>query len=83
MRRPRSAILSGAPGTDVPSLCTFLEILSGNDSEYNSDDIDCYAVPRMCYHIDSKVLAEEAPELTPLDQSPCSHAAYLQKEEDC
>ena len=54
-------------GTDVPSLCTFLEILLGNGLEYDSDDIDCYAPPRMCYHIDGEVLVEEAPRLTPLN----------------
>jgi hypothetical protein len=63
---PRSAILSGAAGTDIPSLRTFLEILLGNGPEYDSDDVDCYALPRLCYHIDDEVLAEEAPELTPL-----------------
>ena len=35
-----STILSGAAGTDIPSLRTFLTILLGNGSEYNSDDID-------------------------------------------
>jgi hypothetical protein len=73
----RSAILSGTVGTDVPLLCTFLEILSGNGLEYDSDDIDYNAPPRMCYHIDGEDLAEEAPELTPPDQSPRSHVAYL------
>ena len=47
---PWSAILSGVAGTDVPSLCTFLKILLGNGLEYDSDDIDCYAPPCMCYH---------------------------------
>ena len=49
---------------------TILEIFSGNDPEYDSDDINCYAPPRMCYHIDGEVLVEEAPGLTPPDQSP-------------
>ena len=44
---PRSVILSGVAGTDIPSLCAFLEILLGNGPEYNSDDIDCYALPCM------------------------------------
>jgi hypothetical protein len=79
---PRSAILSSAVGTDVPSLHTFLEILSGNDLEYDSDDIDCYAPPRMCYHIDGEVLVKEAPGLTPSDPSPRSRAAFLQEKED-
>ena len=39
---PRSAILSGTAGTNVPSLHTFLEMLSRNDLEYDSDDIDCF-----------------------------------------
>jgi hypothetical protein len=51
----RSAILSGVAGTDVPSLRTFLEILSGNGLEYNSDDIDYDAPPRKCYYIDGEV----------------------------
>jgi hypothetical protein len=37
----------------------------------------------MCYHIDGEVPLEEAPELTPLDQSPHSHAIYLQEKVDC
>ena len=61
----RSTILSGAAGTDIPSLRTILEILSGNGLEYDSDNIDYYAPPRMCYHIDSEVLVEEAPRPTP------------------
>ena len=73
----RSAILSSAAGADVPSLRTFLEILSGNGPEYDSDDIDYNALPCMCYHIDGEVLAEEASELTPSDRSPHSHANYL------
>jgi hypothetical protein len=80
---PRSAILSSMAGTDVPSLCTFLEILLGNSLEYDSDDIDYNAPPHMCYHIDDEDLAEEAPRLMPLDQSPHSRAAYLQEKVDC
>ena len=38
---PWNTILSGTMGADVPSLRTFLEILLGNGSEYDSDDIDC------------------------------------------
>jgi hypothetical protein len=78
----RSAILSGMARTDVPSLRTFLEILLGNSLENDSDDIDCYAPPYMCYHIDGEVLAEEAPGLTPLDHSPRSRLAYLQEKEE-
>ena len=66
-------------GADIPSMCTFLEILSADGPEYDSDDIDCYAPPCMCYHIDDEVLAKEAPELTPPDQSPHSRVAYLQR----
>jgi hypothetical protein len=65
---PRSAILSDATGTDVPSLCTFLEILSGNGLKYDSDDINRYTPPRMCYHIDDEVLPKEASKPMPLDQ---------------
>jgi hypothetical protein len=62
---PRGAILSDAAGTDVLSLRTFLEILLGNDLEYDSNDIDYHAPPCMCYHIDCEVLPEEASGLTP------------------
>jgi hypothetical protein len=76
---PRSAILSGTMGADIPLLRTFLEILLGNDLEYDSNDIDCYAPSCMCYHINGEVPAEEAPELTPPDLSPRSHVNYLQE----
>ena len=75
---PQSIILSGVVGTDVPSLCAFLRILLGNGLEYDSDDIDYSTPPRMCYHIDSEAQPKEAPELMPPDQSPRSHAPYLQ-----
>ena len=42
-------------------------ILSGNDSEYDSDDIDYNTPLHMCYQINGEVLPEEAPRLTPLD----------------
>jgi hypothetical protein len=61
----QSTILSRAVGTDVPSLHAFLKILLGNGLEYDFDDIDFCALPHMCYHINSEVLAEEAPGLTP------------------
>jgi hypothetical protein len=74
---PQSTILSGAARADVPLLRTFLKILLGNGPEYDSDDIDSYALPRMCYYIDGEVLADEAPELTPPDLSRCSRVNYL------
>jgi hypothetical protein len=49
----------------------------GNGPEYDSDDIDSYALARMCYYIDGEVLADEVPELTPLDLSPRSRVNYL------
>ena len=64
---PRSIILSGTAGTDVPSLRAFLEVLSGNGPEYDFDDIDYDAPPHMCYHVNVDDLAEEVPRLTPLD----------------
>ena len=64
---PWSAILSDVVGTDVPSLRTFLEILSGDGPEYDSDDIDYNAPLCMCYHIDGEDPTEEAPELMPPD----------------
>jgi hypothetical protein len=72
---PRSPILSGAVGTDVPSLRAFLETISGNGPEYDSNDIYYDAPACMCYHIDGEDLAEEAPKLTPPDQSPRSRVA--------
>jgi hypothetical protein len=77
---PRSTILSDAAGTDIPSLCAFLEILLGNGPEYDFDGIDYNNLPRMwcmCYHIDDKVQPEEVPGHTPPGQSPRSHVAYL------
>jgi hypothetical protein len=76
---PRSAILSATAGTDVPSLRTFLKILSVNGLEYDSDDIDCYALPRICYHIDGEDPIKEAPILTLPNQSTRSHVNYLQE----
>ena len=77
-----SIILSSAAGTDVPSLCAFLVVLSRNGPEYDSDDIDYDALPRMCYHVDGDDLAEEVPGLTPRYQSPHSRTAYLQEKAD-
>jgi hypothetical protein len=51
----------------------------GNGLEYDSDDIDCYAPPRMCYHINGEDPAEEAPMLTLPYQSPQSRVNYLQE----
>ena len=79
---PQSIILSGVVGTDVSSLRTFLEVLSGNGQEYDSDDIDYNAPPRMCYHNDSKAQPKEALGLMAPDQSPRSYAAYLQEKVD-
>ena len=62
---PQSTILSSVAWTDVPSLRAFLEILLGSDSEYDSDDVDYGAPPRMCYHINGEVLPKEAPKLMP------------------
>ena len=73
-----SAILSGVAGTDVPLLRTFLEIFSGNGLVYDSDDINYNAPPCTCYHISENPI-EEAPELTPPDQSPRSRAICLQE----
>ena len=64
---PHSAILSSMVGIDIPLLRTFLDILSGDGSEYDSNDIDYNTPPRMCYHINGEDAAEEAPELTLLD----------------
>jgi hypothetical protein len=37
----------------------------------------------MCYHINGEAPTEEAPELTPLDQSPRSHMNYLREKFAC
>ena len=66
----------------VPLLHMFLEILSGNGPEYDSDNIIYNTPPHICYHIDGEVLLEEAPRLMPSDLSPCSRAAYLQGNAD-
>jgi hypothetical protein len=79
---PRSAILSSMAGTDVLLLHTFLEILSGNDSEYDSDDINYNDPPHMCYHISGEVLPKVAPRLTSPNQGPHSRVAYLQEKVD-
>jgi len=50
-------------GTDIPSRCAFLEVLSGNGPKYDFDDIDCYAPPCMCFHIDIEDHVNDAPEL--------------------
>ena len=76
-KAPRSIILSRAVGTDVRSLRSFLEVLSGNGPEYDSDDIDYDDPPRMCYHVYGDDLAEEALGLMPPNQSPRSRMAYL------
>ena len=74
---PRNIILSGVVGTDVPSLHAFLEVLSRDGPEYDYDDINYDAPSRMFYHMDIDDLAEEAPKLTPPDQSPHSRTASL------
>ena len=79
---PRSTILSSVEGTNVPSLCTFLNILSGNGPDYDFDDINYNDPPCMCHHTDIEVLPKEAPRLTLPDQSPRNHVAYLQEKED-
>ena len=71
-KAPRSIILSVAAGTDIPSFRAFLEVLLGNGREYDSDDIDYDDLSCMCYHVDGDDLAEQAPGLTPPDQSPHS-----------
>jgi hypothetical protein len=60
---PRSAILFGVARTNVPSLRAFLEILLGNSPEYNSDDLNCYASPCMCFHINGQNLVNDTPKL--------------------
>ena len=52
-------------------------ILSENGPKCNSDDINHYATPRMCYHINGEVPPKEAPKLTLPDQSPHSRTIYL------
>ena len=76
---PRIIILSGAAGTDVPSLRNFLEILSGFGPEYDSNDAYDFSPPRECFIIDDGAGTDTAPELMPLDLNPTSRAAYLKE----
>jgi hypothetical protein len=48
-------------------LRAFLEVLSRNDPEYDSDNIDYDALPCMCYQVNGDDLAKEALGLTLLD----------------
>jgi hypothetical protein len=54
----------------------------GNGPEYDSDDIDYNAPLCMCYNINDKGLAEEAPMLMPSDWSPHSCTTYLLEKAD-
>jgi hypothetical protein len=60
---PRGAILSGAAGTDVPSLHGFLEILLGNAPEYSSNNAGYYSPSCECFYLDGEVPADDALEL--------------------
>lgn len=51
----------------------------GNGSEYDSDDVDYNSSSCECFHIDGDNPADDAPELTPSNQSPCSRAEYLRE----
>lgn len=73
---PQGAILSVAAGADVPTPCTFFQILFGNGLEYDSDDVDYYSLSYMCFHIDGDNPTDDAAELTLPDQSPRSHTDY-------
>jgi CRISPR/Cas system CSM-associated protein Csm5 (group 7 of RAMP superfamily) len=42
-------------------------ILSGNGMEYDSDDLDYYALSHMCSHIDGNNPIDDAPELMSSD----------------
>jgi hypothetical protein len=75
----QGTILFDAAGTDVPSLCTFLEILLGNGPEYDSGNVDYYSLSCECFHIDNDNLVDDAPKLMSLNQSPRSHMKYLQE----
>lgn len=43
---PYGVILSGTMGTDVSSVCTFLRILSGVGSKYDSNGVDDHSPER-------------------------------------
>jgi hypothetical protein len=58
---PRCAILSGEAGTNNSSLCTFLEILSGNGPEYDFDDVYYYSSTRECIYINGDNPVNHAP----------------------
>jgi hypothetical protein len=59
------------------AILSFLVILSGNGIEYDSNDLDYYALSHMCFHIDGNNPIDDAPELTSSNQSPCNRANYL------
>jgi hypothetical protein len=69
---PHNTILFGSAGTDIPSLRFFLEILSREGSDYDSNNIDHYASPRACFHTDSEAPYEGMPEPALLNQGSCS-----------
>lgn len=71
-------ILLGDTMTDVPSLCTFLEIFSGVDLEYDFDEVDDYSSARhTSFHLHWDKVADDDVEVMALDLSPTSHVAYL------
>lgn len=76
-------ILSGASGTDVPSLRNFLEILSGLRPEYDSNDTGYFRPSRECFFIADGACIDTSPNLTPLDLSPTSPAAYHKEKAEC
>jgi hypothetical protein len=71
-------VLLGDTMTDVPSLCTFLEIFSRVDLEYDFDEANDYSLAQhtsFCLHWDK--VADDDVEVMALDLSPTSHVTYL------
>jgi hypothetical protein len=50
-------------GTNVPSLRTFFEILSGNYTVYDSDNIDYHSPCHLCFHINGDGPIDNPPKL--------------------
>ena len=69
-------------GTNVPSLHSFLEILSRFGHEYYSDETGDFLLSRECFFVGDGTLQLTLPELMPLDLSPTSCIAYLKDKEE-
>ena len=74
-----SIILFGVAGTDVPSLHAFLEVISENGQEYDSDHAGNYSPLHECFLISDEHATDTASKLMPLDMSLTMSVAYLKE----